>query len=164
MRYLKPYVLSLVAGLALAFSATTASAGTEVSVELWNKGATIAMPTDLAYGMPTPDLSKVSMGIKLSRASVPAGEVTFEVTNSSKDSIHEMIVMYLREPLKSLPYIENEKRVDEDKFGDKGEVSELGPGKSGALSIVLGPGKYLLICNMPGHYAAGMWTEFEVTK
>jgi uncharacterized cupredoxin-like copper-binding protein len=164
MRYLKQYVVSLVAGLVLAFSATTASAGTEVSVELWNKGVTIAMPADLAYGMPAPDLSKVNMGIKLSRVSVPAGEVTFKVTNASRDSIHEMIVMHLQEPTKPLPYIDNEKRVDEGKSGDMGEVSELGPGKSGALSVVLVPGKYLLICNMPGHYAAGMWTEFEVTK
>ena len=26
------------------------------------------------------------------------------------------------------------------------------------------PGKYLLICNVAGHYAAGMWTEFTVIK
>ena len=32
------------------------------------------------------------------------------------------------------------------------------------LTLVLKPGKYLLICNVPGHYSAGMWSEFEVTK
>ena len=65
---------------------------------------------------------------------------------------------------KPLPYIDAENQVDEDKVGDKGEVSELDPGKSGTLTVALKPGKYLLICNVPGHYSAGMWTEFEVTK
>jgi uncharacterized cupredoxin-like copper-binding protein len=51
-----------------------------------------------------------------------------------------------------------------DKAGDKGEVSELEPGKSGRLTINLKPGKYLLICNVAGHFVAGMWSPFEVTK
>ena len=75
-----------------------------------------------------------------------------------------MIVMFLQDPTKPLPYIDAENRVDEDKAGDKGEVSELDPGKSGALTVPLKAGKYLLICNVPGHYGAGMWTEFTVTK
>jgi uncharacterized cupredoxin-like copper-binding protein len=66
-----------------------------------------------------------------------------------------MVVMYLADP---------DKKVDEDKAGDKGEVSEFDPGKSGALTVNLKPGKYLLICNVPGHFAAGMWSPFEVTK
>jgi uncharacterized cupredoxin-like copper-binding protein len=47
---------------------------------------------------------------------------------------------------------------------DKGEVSELNPGATGSLTVALKPGRYLLICNVPGHFASGMWTEFEVTK
>lgn len=74
-----------------------------------------------------------------------------------------MIVTLLAEPGKSLSYIESEQRVDEDKAGDKGEVSELEPGKSGSLTLNLDPGAYLLYCNVPGHYAAGMWVEFTVT-
>ena len=45
-----------------------------------------------------------------------------------------------------------------------GEVSELDPGKSGSLTVTLNPGKYLLICNDPGHYVSGMWAEFDVTQ
>ena len=73
-----------------------------------------------------------------------------------------MIVMFLADPKKPLPYIDAENRVDEDKAGDKGEVSELDPGKSGSLTVDLKAGKYLLICNVPGHYGAGMWAEFTV--
>ena len=154
----------LAAGLILAASASFASAATVVTVQLWDKGAETPMMTNLGYAAPGLDTSKATMGVKLSRPSAPAGVVTFKVTNLSKDTIHEMIVMYMQDPTKALPYIDNENRVDEDKAGDKGEVSELDPGKSGSLTVTLDPGKYLVICNVPGHYAAGMWTEFEVTK
>src|SRR5665213_2755716 len=154
----------IIAGLLLAASATIASASTLVNIELWDKGAAMEMPTGLAYATPGLDLTKATMGVKLSRPSAPAGVVTFKVTNTSKDTVHEMIVMYLADPTKPLPYIDGDKKVDENKAGDKGEVSELDPGKSGSLTVALKPGKYLLICNVAGHFAAGMWTEFEVTK
>jgi len=46
----------------------------------------------------------------------------------------------------------------------RAKFSELEPGKWGSLTVTLPPGKYLLICNLPGHYGAGMSTEFAVTK
>jgi uncharacterized cupredoxin-like copper-binding protein len=156
--------MTAVACFAAALLASAASAATVVEVELWDKGADVEMATGLAYATPGADMSKVTMGIKLSLTSAPAGDVTFEVTNTSKDTIHEAIVMLPPDPTKPLPYIENESRVDEEAGGDKGEVSELDPGQSGSLTLSLQPGKYLLICNVPGHYASGMWTEFEVTK
>jgi len=154
--------LSLATAALLAVAATASQAATVVKVSLWDKGAATPMGTGMEYGAPNLDLSKATMGIKATPDAVKAGVVTFKVTNDSKDTIHEMIVMYLADPSKPLPYIDAEKRVDEDKAGDKGEVSELDPGKSGTLTVPLKAGKYLLICNVPGHYAAGMWTEFTV--
>jgi uncharacterized cupredoxin-like copper-binding protein len=164
MRVTRRGAVFVAAGLALGFLSGAAFAGTVVTVELWDKGTSVAMPTGLVYGMPGVDKSKATLGIKMSRASAEAGDVTFEVTNTSKEMVHEMILLYLQDPTKPLPYLDKEFRVDEDKAGDKGEVSELDPGKSGTLTVALQPGKYLLICNVPGHYAAGQWTEFEVTK
>jgi uncharacterized cupredoxin-like copper-binding protein len=43
-----------------------------------------------------------------------------------------------------------------------GEVSELDPGKSGSLTLTLDAGTYMLFCNLPGHYMAGMWTFVTV--
>ena len=144
---------------------SAAFAATVVTVTLWDKGASTAMGTDMAYmTAPGMDMSKATMGVTAAPTTAPTGVVTFQVTNSSKDTIHEMIVMYLADPSKPLPYLSAENRVDEDKAGDKGEVSELDPGASGTLTVFLKPGKYLLICNVPGHFASGMWTEFEVTK
>ncbi|KRB18295.1 MULTISPECIES: sulfocyanin-like copper-binding protein [Mesorhizobium] len=154
--------LGLVAATLMAGSAGAAQAAELVQVSLWDKGASTEMPMGLAYAMPGLDLSKATMGIKASPGAVKAGKVTFNVKNDSKDTVHEMIVMYLADPRKPLPYVEAENRVDEDKAGDKGEVSELDPGKSGTLTVELKAGKYLLICNVPGHFGAGMWTEFTV--
>lgn len=155
-------VLGIAAAMLMAGSADAVQAASLVQISLWDKGASMEMPMGLAYATPGLDLSKATMGIKASPATVKAGEVTFNVKNDSKDTIHEMIVMYLADPGKPLPYVEAENRVDEDKAGDKGEVSELDPGASGSLTVDLKAGKYLLICNVPGHYGAGMWAEFTV--
>lgn len=161
---LKKAALSLAAVALTTTMAVSAQAAMVIHVALWDKGADTEMVKGMEYGMPGVDLSKATMGIRAVPGTVKAGEITFKVTNTSKDTIHEMIVMYLKDPSKPLPYIKSEERVDEDKAGDKGEVSELDPGKSGSLTVDLQPGHYLLICNVPGHYAAGMWTKFTVIK
>lgn len=43
-----------------------------------------------------------------------------------------------------------------------GEAEDLEPNASKAFEVMLGPGSYLLICNVPGHYAAGMVAPFPV--
>lgn len=157
-------ILLTAATLAFTQWASGSLAATVVNVTLWDKGAMTSMATGMTYGAMGMNMSMAPMGVRAVPSSAPAGVVTFHVTNSSKDTIHEMIVMYLADPAKPLPYIDAEQRVDEDKAGDKGEVSELDPGANGSLTVALKPGKYLLICNVPGHFASGMWTEFEVTK
>ena len=149
--------------VALVLSAHGAAAATVVHVELSDTSG-VPMATTLAYGTPGLDMTKATMAMKTTPLKAPAGVITFKVKNVSKDTVHEMIVMYLADPAKPLPYIEKDSKVDEDMAGDKGEVSELEPGKSGQLTLDLKPGKYLLICNVAGHFAAGMWSPFEVTK
>jgi uncharacterized cupredoxin-like copper-binding protein len=41
-------------------------------------------------------------------------------------------------------------------------VEEREPGQSGDLSAELQPGKYVLFCNVPGHFMAGMWAVLTV--
>jgi hypothetical protein len=52
METLRQSVMSLAAGFALFLSATAAAAATAVSVDLWDKGADVEMPTGLVYGAP----------------------------------------------------------------------------------------------------------------
>jgi len=140
------------------------AAGAVVNVSLWDKGAEMAMATDLGFPAAGKDMSKATMGIAVSVDTVRAGEITFEVLNSSKDAIHEVIITRLRDLTMLFPYNSSESRVDEDKMADiLGEVSELEPGQTGALRLDLKPGKYLLFCNIPGHFMAGMWTIFTVS-
>ena len=73
-----------------------------------------------------------------------------------------MIVIKVTDPKKALPYVAADSKVDEDAAGHLGEVSELDPGKSGSLTMKLDPGTYMLLCNIPGHYMAGMWTTVTV--
>ena len=56
-------------------------------------------------------------------------------------------------------------QVDESQAGMvSGTIakSELGPGKSASGTFDLAPGKYVLFCNLGGHYMNGMYTAFEV--
>ncbi len=154
-------IAAFVIGVAMA--SPSQAAGTVVNVSLWDKGAETAMVTDLGFPAAGKDMSKVTMGIALSLDTVKAGEITFEVLNSSKETIHEMIITRLRDLTMLFPYNSSESKLDEDKMPDiLGEVSELDPGKTAALRFDLKPGKYLLFCNVPGHFTSGMWTIFTV--
>lgn len=154
--YLAPVAFAM---LALSF-ATPSYAGTTIKASLWDKGGTMEMPTNA--GMGSKNMSKATMGIKLSTVSVPAGEVTFQASNDSKDTEHEMIVAPVPAGGKPLPFNAAEDRVDEEAAGALGEVEELDPGKSGTVTLNLKPGKYVLFCNIAGHYKAGMWTLLTV--
>lgn len=156
--------VAFAAAMAIGLSSTAASAATAVDVRLWDQGAGMAMGTGMAYQAPGLDLSKATMGVRASRSSAPAGAVSFEVTNTSKDTVHEMVVIHLKDPAQPLPYVGSDAKADESKADARGEVPELKPGKSGKLTVTLEPGKYLLICNQPKHFAAGMWALFEVTR
>lgn len=133
-----------------------------IAVTLWDKGADGEMKMDQGIGMGG-DHSMANMGLKVSQDTVKAGEVTFQVSNSSKDQVHEMIVIPYPSSGK-LPYSDKDAKFDEDAARSMGEVSELDPGKSGSLTLHLRPGKYVLSCNVPNHYANGMWTVLTVTE
>jgi uncharacterized cupredoxin-like copper-binding protein len=53
-------------------------------------------------------------------------------------------------------------RQKEEAAGHLGEVAELDPGAGGSLTLTLPPGKYVLACNLPGHFDSGMWTVLTV--
>jgi uncharacterized cupredoxin-like copper-binding protein len=161
-------LVKLACGAAIVLLAAQVHAATTViKVSLWDKGA---MSMDMlgkghAMGMAMGKGSHMPggpMGIKLSTSTVPAGIVTFDVTNDAKALVHEMIVAPVKNVNKPLPYNKKEMKVNEDAAGHLGEVAELEPGKSGALTLTMKPGRYILYCNIAGHYALGMWTLLTV--
>ena len=113
---------------------------------------------------PTSGAGVSGMHIAVDRDSVPAGKVTFRAVNQSKSQVHELIVVRTDAGQTSLPYDEKKQEVVEKRIHHLGEISDLKPGRSGAMTLTLKPGSYLLICNQPAHYKAGMSTPFTVTK
>ena len=153
--------LSLI--LTLSAIAPAAKADSLVNVTLNDTGAITDLSKSMGLGMAMKgDIKQAVMSININPKSVLHGKVQFRVKNASKNMIHEMILSPVTDEAKALPYIDKENKVDEEASIHLGEVSELDPGKSGALSIDMKPGKYILYCNIAGHYMAGMWTMIEV--
>ena len=103
------------------------------------------------------------MSIRVDKPSVKAGTVTFDVTNWSRSVLHEMLVVSVDNPAAALPYDYAQARVPEEQVKVLGEAGDLQPNASKTVDIALTPGSYLLICNVPGHYAAGMVAALSVT-
>ena len=89
--------------------------------------------------------------------SVKAGKVTFTMRNTGKVA-HEMIVLKTNKAPGSL----SGTGASASEKGSLGEISGIKPGKSGKLTLTLQPGKYVLLCNLPGHYKSGQFTGFLV--
>jgi len=152
----------LLSGTSMLMAGSALAAAT-IHVDMGDTGSTETMPTGLGHGMGG-DMSKATMFIKLDMDHVPAGEITFDARNSSKEMIHEMIVAPLTSASEILPYTGEEHEVDEEKAGYLGEIEEVEPGEAGSLTLDLKAGEYILYCNLPGHYMAGMWTILTVTQ
>lgn len=102
--------------------------------------------------------------IRVDPPEVKEGQITFDVRNVSKTNTHELVVVATSLAPTRLPYQEKSDRLDESKLRSLGEVSDLHPGSSRRLTLVLKPGQYVLLCNEVGHYKAGMVTVFTVTR
>jgi uncharacterized cupredoxin-like copper-binding protein len=115
---------------------------------------------------PSTDAAIQSDRIVLSRETAPAGRVTFHAVNQSKGLVHELLVVRPKpgQTALTVPYDEKKAEVVESRIARLGEIPDLPPGASGTITLNLTPGSYMLLCNQPGHYKAGMYTILLVTK
>lgn len=157
--------LIMLSAVTMVLATPAFAASHSINVKLWDKAGNMDMSKNLGLGIGmNADMSKAVMGVEIDKKTIKAGKITFSVTNVSKDMVHELIVSPISDANETLPYLNNENRVDEEHGSHLGEVSELEPGQSGALTITLKPGLYALFCNIPQHYMDGMWTLLTVTK
>jgi hypothetical protein len=98
---------------------------------------------------------------------VRPGTVTMRILNAGPDR-HELIVLPLRqgESIGGLPLRTDGFTVDEERVQaqEPGAISPQQPGHSEDVTIHLSSGRYVLFCNMEGHYMAGMHAELDVAQ
>ena len=130
--------------------AETAAADEGLTVPATAEGT----PVSVSVG----ETSDTEMFMKLDTASVPAGKVTFTLTNSGKKP-HEMVVLKTDEAFDKLV-------VTADKVSEattQGEIGETAAGAVATVTLDLPAGNYVLVCNIEKHYAMGMRAAFTVT-
>lgn len=115
-------------------------------------------------------MSGGAMRLTADRNTVPGGEVSFLVTNEGNIS-HEMVVL----PLPADQLVGTRPIGADGKVNEAGSVGEASntcaagagqgilPGSSSWVALTLAPGRYELLCNLPGHYAAGMYAQLTVS-
>jgi len=137
--------------------------GTVVNVSLTNMGGPM-------MGQSNGMMNGGSMSLSTDQASVPHGTVSFFVTNGGSIE-NELVVLPLpnSHAVGARP-IGGDAKIDE--AGSLGEASKSGgadagdgiaPGASGWVTVTLASGQYELVCNLPRHYSAGMYTQLTVS-
>lgn len=107
------------------------------------------------------NVTERDFSISASQRLLKAGSIVLRATNDGPDA-HELIVVRSRDgrlPLRSDGLTVNEEALERSTLG------ALEPGPPGSvreLSVHLSPGKYVLFCNMSGHYMGGMSTVLTV--
>jgi uncharacterized cupredoxin-like copper-binding protein len=110
------------------------------------------------------------MWLGVDRATVPAGSVSFVATNVGSID-HELVILPLGDNQRAgMRPIGGDSKISEagslaeaSASGAQGAGDGIRPGSSGWVTLTLAPGRYELVCNLPGHYGAGMSTELTVS-
>mgnify|MGYP000979018193 CR=1 FL=1 len=93
--------------------------------------------------------------MQIDQSSVPAGPVTFQVFVQG-DQAHEINVLKTQLDPKSLPEGTEPGVIDEAAVGDKaGEIEDVPPNMPQADTFDMTSGRFVIFCNLSGHYAKG---------
>jgi uncharacterized cupredoxin-like copper-binding protein len=96
--------------------------------------------------------------IELRKPVLEAGAQTFSVTNRGAIA-HQFLVVRTNDEPDDLPVgKDGVVKLDAKSLREVGEVELLAPGQRQELEVTLQTGRYVLLCNIAGHYASGMRT------
>jgi uncharacterized cupredoxin-like copper-binding protein len=84
-----------------------------------------------------------------------SGLHTWRITNSGL-LLHEVLIIATETPDDDLPVLDAMVDVTEIEGELIAEVAEVTPGHTVEAQVSLEPGRYVLICNLAGHYESGM--------
>jgi uncharacterized cupredoxin-like copper-binding protein len=109
------------------------------------------------------------MRLSLDRSTIAAGEISFLAANVGSVN-HELVILPLPSgQIAGTRPVGADAKIDES--GSLGEASKtcaggsgdgIAPATSGWVTVTLPPGRYEVVCNLPGHYAAGMYAQLTV--
>jgi uncharacterized cupredoxin-like copper-binding protein len=109
------------------------------------------------------DVTMHDFGITVSRRSVPAGPVVLHVTNDGP-STHEINVDRSGYQADKIPLQRDGLTAAEDARGLHriDSIEQVNLHRTEDLTLDLKPGRYVLWCNLEGHYLGGMHEAFDV--
>ena len=97
--------------------------------------------------------------LKLDTNTGKAGAITFKADNKGALP-HELVVIKTDLAADKLP--QKDGLADETANKVIGKIQNVAPGKADSKAITLDAGKYVILCNVAGHYAGGMTAAFTV--
>jgi uncharacterized cupredoxin-like copper-binding protein len=140
-----------------AASPTTASSPTTAPTKAATAAATTAAPSAQSV-----DASLKDFSIDPSKTTLTAGKVAFNVKNDGA-TVHDLIVVKTDLAADKLPVVSGKVDLTAAGLTNEGQVIDLAAGASKSFTIDnLPAGNYVLICNQPAHYIAGMHTAIKV--
>jgi uncharacterized cupredoxin-like copper-binding protein len=151
---------------------TVCACAAAATVVIESSSAAQASPSGTLIGVTERDF-----GITLTTAHVTAGDAVLRIHNTGPDQ-HELIVApvhrgYLPRELYDrtygfggLPLRSDGLTVDEETIqsSEPGSIEPQQPGGTEDLKLHLNTGRYVLFCNMEGHFMSGMHTILVVTR
>jgi hypothetical protein len=99
--------------------------------------------------------------VAVDATSAPAGDVSFTIDNDGTTG-HEFLIVKTDIAPGEIPVDGDHFPEDADGIEVIDEIGEFAKGTTETLDVTLEAGSYQLVCNLPGHYANGMFTGFEV--
>ncbi len=117
------------------------------------------------YGM-----MRGAMRLQASPTTLRAGTVSIAVANDGSMT-HELVVLPLADGAQAgaRPMGSDGKVSENASLGEAsascgaGAGDGITAGSAGWVTVTMKPGRYELVCNIRGHYAAGMYAELDVT-
>jgi uncharacterized cupredoxin-like copper-binding protein len=155
----------------VAVASTTAApvASPTVATVTTPTAAPVATPTAAPVLTPAPTpqpqtgpvaVTLNDIAIKLDRSSAPAGSVTFSIKNGGT-VIHQLVVIKTDIPQNQIPVDPTQPAMVTEP-GFIMQTPLINPGGTATLTMTLGSGKYVLMCNQPAHYLIGMHIGFTI--
>jgi uncharacterized cupredoxin-like copper-binding protein len=149
-----------VQGIASAVVTNVQGAATAVVTRAQGAASAVASKVNGA----TVGVTEKDFSINLDNSTASSGPVVFNIKNEGPTT-HEFVVIKTDTAEDKLPMNSSGSAVDTSAAGlqQVDQKQDISSGSTATLTISnLEPGKYVLICNLPGHYQLGMHTSLTV--